>query len=116
MENDAVLEDVAVSNIGLGGLLICFAVGAQPTIKDQEVLSNIEVTLLPSGDAADTKQEETEVFYIEKGVCVRSFIDKAARKSCLGVEFKPKPAEEMKLMQFIRQLELNELRKGVAQQ
>nr|MBF0221518.1 PilZ domain-containing protein [Desulfobulbaceae bacterium] len=108
------VTDVVLVNISAGGLMMCFAKGEGPEkIKDQEVITGIEIELhpLPGDEGAD--QKGVEALHISQGVCVRSFEEKDQQKFCVGVSFEPRPNEEMKLMQCIRQLELEELRKGV---
>ena len=108
------VKDISVGNISIGGLMLCFNKGDQPEkIKNQEVIAYIEIELPPTAGAKDSALKEAEVLHISKGVCVRDFEDKEAKKYCLGVRFEPKPNEEMKLMQYVRQLELEELRKGI---
>jgi len=115
-DNGELVEDVAICNIGSGGMMLCFANDHFPDIKEQDVLSEIEMSLELPARTGDSGPKETELLYVAKGVCVRAFIDESTRKNCLGVKFKPGTAEEMKLTQFIRLLELDELRKGVAMQ
>ena len=108
------VTDVALSNISTGGLMMCYAQGEQPgEIKDQDAITNLEIELYPPAEGVGDNPEESAVLHISKATCVRSFEDKDNKKKCLGVQFKPRPNEEMKLMQQIRQLELEELRKGI---
>jgi len=116
MENGESVEDVAVSNISLGGLMMCFAKDDKHNIRDQEVISKIKVKFQAPVKVAGNIEKKIEVFNVEKGVCVRSFTDDKGETNCLGVKFEPRPNEEMQLMQFIRQLECNVLRKGLALQ
>lgn len=115
MRKNGPVADVVLGNISTGGLMMCFAEEDKPeNIKEQEAITDIVIDLRPLVE--DAGQKEVELLHISKGVCVRSFAEKEGRKFCLGVRFEPRPNEEMKLMQCIRQLELEELRKGVFMQ
>ena len=114
MLNYRSFEDVALRNISIGGLMMCFAKGEKTErLNEQAIITHIKV-IVPSQVAdKNAVPKEAEVLQIAKGVCVRSFEDKNRQNHCLGVKFEPDPGEEAKLMQYIRQLELEELRKGV---
>jgi len=110
------VEDVVIKDIGSGGVMICFDQSSFPAVEERDLLSEIEIFLLPPGPRPDGSQKDPETFYVAQGVCVRTCIDEKTLKKCLGVEFKAEPVEEMKLTQFIRVLELDELRKGLTEQ
>lgn len=116
MLDGELVKDITVGNISIGGMMIFYAKGEAPeTIKDQDVVIHIEVELAPfvADDGEVSGEREVLRLEIAQGVCVRSFLDSNGQQYCLGVMFKPRPQEEVKLMQQIRQLELEELRKGI---
>lgn len=103
-----------MQDFSAGGMLLC-AKNPKDLPQLHHTIRNIIITI-PSDDAAAGAENGTLRFKIKEGEIVRSFADNKFRRFCLGVSFSPCRTEEERIMKYIRQRELAQLRKGVQEQ
>jgi len=100
-----------MQDLSAGGMLLC-----TKTLKDMpqqhHTIKNIIITI-PSDDVAAGAENGILRFKIKEGEIVRAFANSKFRLFCLGVRFSPGRPEEERIMKYIRQRELAQLRKGI---
>jgi len=102
-------EGLAVGNLSVGGMLACVPAADKPAgVKEQARIENI-VLAIPGDD-----KEGGRELAVRRGLIVRAFTDEEREQVCFGVRFSPAPREEELLLQYVRNSELEALRKGVA--
>lgn len=103
-----------MQDLSAGGMLLC-AKNPKDLPQLHHTIKDIIITI-PSDDAAAGADNGTHRFKIKEGEIVRSFADSRFRRFYLGVSFSPGRTEEERIMKYIRQRELAQLRKGVQEQ
>lgn len=100
-----------MKDLSTGGMLLS-STSAQLLPKQHQTIENI-IIIIPTGDSP--KQEEKGVlhFKVKEGEIVRSYANKIMRLFYAGVKFFPSRQEEERIMKYIRQRELVQLRKGI---
>lgn len=122
LHNKKEYKNVVIGNLSIGGVMFCLPASAHSlAFNELETITNISMNIPTLKSNAGKKSfpytgpGQDEGLVISKGIVVRSFYDKAQKKICLGLKFHLRPKEEETLLQYIRQLELEELRKGIMQ-
>ncbi|RJX31434.1 MAG: PilZ domain-containing protein [Desulfurivibrio sp.] len=103
-----------MQDLSAGGMLLCTR-DPRDLPQLHHTIKNIIITI-PSDDAAAGAENGMLRFKIKEGEVVRDFADSKYRRFCLGVCFSPSRQEEERIMKYIRQRELAQLRKGVQEQ
>jgi c-di-GMP-binding flagellar brake protein YcgR len=103
-----------MQDLSSGGMLLCTK-NPKDLPQLHHTIKNIIITL-PSDDAAAGAENGLLRFKIKEGEIVRAFANSKLRLFCLGVQFTPNRPEEERIMKYIRQRELAQLRKGIEEQ
>lgn len=100
-----------VENVSAGGILI--VANYDPTIALHG--KNIEKILITiPGHSGGKKGKQGEIcFFIPESKIVRSQLDRQRGEECFGVRFVPEIREEGRILHYVRQRELQILRKGL---
>lgn len=106
--NDQLVTGIPIKNISATGMLFCCRKNYQ---LHDSILDSISLAM-PVRESNDILTD-WELRKIDQGKVVRFFHDKSNGSSCFGVNFDPKPKEENDLVQYVRQRELELLRKGI---
>ncbi len=109
VKNDARFSNLKVVDLSVGGMMVCLP-GTEncESLNDEDVVSDIAIS--HPNQAGDVS--EPIVLQISQGVVVRSLISENGQE-CKGVKFILRGVEEEKLMRFVRQRELDDIRKGL---
>lgn len=100
-----------IVDVSAGGMLLAARdIGGLP--QPGHTIRNISITI-PCDDKAVGAENGLLRIKVKEAEAVRFFRNESARTFCLGVNFSLTPAEEERLMRYIRQRELAMLRKGV---
>jgi hypothetical protein len=103
-----------MQDLSAGGMLLC-SKNPKDLPQQHHTIRNIIITL-PSDDAAAGAENGILRFKIKEGEIIRAFANSKLRLFYLGVQFSPSRPEEERIMKYIRQRELAQLRKGIEEQ
>ena len=94
--------------------LLDISAGGMKLGSNQKILipTNATVTDISINISCGSREEE-EVLLVRKGSVVRSYPDRERRLLCYAVKFHPTGPQEDQLVKFVRQQELDMLRKGL---
>jgi len=104
-----------VRNVSVGGVMVCLKKG-RLFLANQDLPKEISeiCLLLPSatGGLSGAGGEDQELVEVQSGQIVRTFSSQDGRETFFGIRFFSKANEERKLMQYVRQREIEILRRG----
>lgn len=117
IKNGQEFKNMTVGNLSIGGMMFCLSATEPPgDLQDRDEISGIVIKIPKDDKKMAAQMTENELFdflAVSRGMIVRSFIDNDTVKYCLGVQFDLRPGEEERMQQYVRQRELESLRKGI---
>jgi hypothetical protein len=103
-----------MQDLSTGGMLLCTK-SQEEMPQQNHTIKNICLTI-PCEEAAADADNGVLHFKIKEAEVVRTFTNSKLRLFCLGVKFAPSRTEEDRILRYIRQRELMQLRKGVQEE
>lgn len=105
-------EEFSVVNISIKGMLCC---SKSVKLSENANLKDIMIDLSAYYDSQDfDEMPPLSYFAISSGRVVRSYFERETGKTCYGVAFECSPEEEKNLAGYVRQREIELLKKGIA--
>lgn len=106
--NNKRITGIPIKNLSAGGMLFCCK-------KDYQLTDSVldDIALAMPVRESDDLLTDWELKRVERGRVVRFFENRNNGATCFGVNFTPKASEEDELMKYVRQRELELLRKGI---
>ena len=106
--NNKLITGIPIKNISASGMLFCCK-------KDHQLNDSVldDITLAMPVRESDDLLTDWELKRVERGKVVRFFQNRTSGVTCFGVNFTPQANEEDELVKYVRQRELELLRKGI---
>lgn len=106
-------EEVSVINISIKGMLCC---SKSVKLSDNSNLKDIMIDLSAYYDSLGfDEMPPLSYFTISSGRVVRSYFERETGRTCYGVAFECRPDEEKNLAGYVRQREIELLKKGITE-